>query len=676
MPPHRHDRNSAKLGIAILLAIMAIAAVLRMPVNHGEFRHPDEAIAEAVVSHIRETGRIDTNWANAPDMHVSFKYDQHNFAGYNVVLTGWDIITDRTFLGAVRSVDRFRHFSAGCYLLTIALAFALARRISGSLAAGGIAAAFTALSGQLFQDSLYGRPESLATSLVLLVALLLVTAEDVERPRRRLFAAAALSGFLFSIKISFIGYLPVVLVALILHRSGSGSGRLPATVPSVAPSIAAAILLFVLGAWLGMPNATLSEYLSGIEALRTQYAGHHWPYGLGPSVNLAERMAHGGTFVLGTQGALVAGLALAGLALTLRERRWVVASLVALSMAYVVYFMSRPVFFERNFSHALPLVFISAAHGIDRISRLATKPRYQVAVQFALAVAALAPSALILATLRFGVLTGALLREREAAVTSAAQNCQCEVLEFGYDYPAAERALALNGPVILRVSDVGEHSNRLPGEPAEGTLRSILRSPDAAPDAVRLPGPFHALPTSTLHTYHVADEVLIRLPQRASDASTASVSIVPTASQIAAGAYGTLVENTGWTRSGLLPWLQAHTIEDPVFGSWNGDDRHRAEMQIAMGTCRSFIVRRGLGPQPKRQSLVATWAVNGQPAETRAPNALPSPPHGRRRQAVDYWTTYRFDLPAGAESIRVTVRDDGDGDGETSAVTLPRCVLQ
>ena len=653
--------------MVFLLLLLAFVALVRLPVIHGGFFHPDEEIAEAVVANIQRTGRIDTNWANAPDMPTVFKYTQHNFAGYYVALTGWELIAEETFLGAVRPIDRFRLFSALFFLLSVLLTFALGWSIADSTLCGAIAGILTALSVQLFQDSLFARPEAFCTALGLLVVLLLVTAEKSDRPQRFILAAAALSGFLFSIKVSLIGYLPLVLVALILGRRSQTKGR-PTTIAAVVPWLAVALILFLLGAWLGMPNATVPEYLSGLEALRDQYAGHHWPHGLGPSATVMERAVHGGSFLIDTVGLPVLALAVIGFAAALYQRRLMVICSIGLGLAYVIYFISTPVFIERNFSHALPLLFVSAALGVRQLSLLFTNSRARLAGVVLLVAAALTPPVGVWAKLRFEVLSGAYYRERDAAIEELRNDCQCEVLRFRADYDGADAALSLNGPVIIQVLDFGEY--RTPPRSAVGTrVWDILANrANHGFEVVRIQGPFHSVTTSTLHTYHAADEVFIKVPRRRPDADSASVSIVSKEPLVAHGEPGMVVTSNGWSKAGQNPELRLDPPE-VAYGSWNGSDKNRGEIQIDMGSCKTLTVKRGLGSNSvtasKKQTLAVRWTENGRPAELIAPNT----PLSRRK-----WIVYRFDLPEGAKSVQVVARDDGDGEGAWSAITVPQCI--
>jgi len=655
-------------GAVLLFALLAFAAAVRLPVLYGNYFHPDEDIAEAVVANIESTGRVDTNWADAPEMPVLFKYPQHNFAGFHVALAGWDLVARTTSLGSLRPVYRLRLFSALCFLISVALTFLLANHIGGGSAfEGAVAATLTAVSVQLFQDSLYARPEAFSTALALLTVVLLVVAETLERPQRSMLIAAALSGFLFSIKVSFIGYLPLVLAALFLGRpkpSTDGSS----TRAKIAPLLALVLLLFLLGAWLGMPNAAVSDYLAGLDVLRKQYGGLHWPNGLGPTFSFSERMGYGASFLIDTIGLPVLALAAVGFAFALQERRWVLILSVGLAFAYVAYFMSTPAFFERNFSHALPLLFVSAAHGVKRLSLLLpNSPMKQAGLALLLVVAILPPVA-VWKILRFEAQTGAYKRERNSIIHALQSECQCPLLRFVQYYDEADSALSLNGPAIIWVEDFGEHRRPPPWATGTRVWDVVADRAQHGLEVVRIKGPFHGVTTSTLQTYHGADDVLIKIPARTPSADSPSISIVPHEEHIAGGELGVITSANGWSKAGQNPELVLDPPEE-AYGSWNGSDSHRGEIRVDMGSCRSLIAKWGTGanvpPAIKSQSLALRWNRNGRTEEVTAPKILLS----QRR-----WNVYRFDLPAGAEAIEVVARDEGVGEGEWSAITVPKCI--
>ncbi|MFA5252517.1 MAG: hypothetical protein WC454_08040 [Phycisphaerae bacterium] len=112
-----------------------------------------------------------------------------------------------------------------------------------------------------------------------------------------------------------------------------------------------------LGFVLGVPYAlsNWSSYISGLAHLFSQYKGAFLPHGL-PEGNIAERLVYAWRyfFAIGAGGFIL--LAVLGLLLLLKENLYVLFFVVGLFFLVIVFFSTRPVFFERNFSFAIPVL--------------------------------------------------------------------------------------------------------------------------------------------------------------------------------------------------------------------------------------------------------------------------------------------------------------------------------
>jgi hypothetical protein len=155
-------------GTWVLLGlILAITLGLRLSTLWTTYDHPDEVIALGVTSGVLN-GTLDTNWAHHDVGR--FNYPSFNFSAYHLSLAAIDAVPS-WFWGT--SIERLRLVSAAFFIVSIGLTWLLGSCLSND-EVGLIAAAFTALSPQLFQDSLYARPETWLTA-IFLFALVIVT---------------------------------------------------------------------------------------------------------------------------------------------------------------------------------------------------------------------------------------------------------------------------------------------------------------------------------------------------------------------------------------------------------------------------------------------------------------------------------------------------------------------
>ena len=64
------------------LLLVIVAFGFRSAHYSENYGHPDETITFEVVRYMRSSGDWDTNWAKAPKLESSFRYDQYNFSSY------------------------------------------------------------------------------------------------------------------------------------------------------------------------------------------------------------------------------------------------------------------------------------------------------------------------------------------------------------------------------------------------------------------------------------------------------------------------------------------------------------------------------------------------------------------------------------------------------------------
>jgi hypothetical protein len=347
-----------------LLAVLTVAAVLRLSYLAEDYGHPDEVIATKVVAALRANGDWDSNWARA-DFGSDFRYDQYNFSSYHYALYLFSLLVD-TLPGATsweaerEGLSLHRLFSALLATVAVGQVAWLGRKLAGPIAGVG-AGAGAALLPLLVQDAHYARPEAFVTVLTLGVVAL-------SWPRaawcpRRLIVAGILVGLLVACKVSMLALVWLPLVSLWSVRDY----RVGWSRAAAAPALVGMGLL--IGFYLGVPYVLINPvaYLNGINQLMVQYTGTHPPHGLiegGPVGVMIARYA------AATAGWGGLALGMFGAASLVRSRQWAALALIAGPLTiFCAYFATRTVFFERNLSHVAPMACVLAGVGLGALHR-------------------------------------------------------------------------------------------------------------------------------------------------------------------------------------------------------------------------------------------------------------------------------------------------------------------
>lgn len=363
------------------------------------YGQPDEVIPVMIIGNIFYTGHWDTNWVLA-DLPQEFKYDQYNFSSYIIISTVMvEFIHYVLKMNDINLSISLRAFSALFQIITILLTYAVGKSLFDSRRIGILAAWLVATFPLLFQDSLYGRPESFTAMLTLLVVLLVT--RQFQKPKiLGFFIMGGLIGFLIAAKITFLVLLALPCIIGFKHRNEKQWLYIWL--------IGALGMGLVVGFVLGVPYAlsNWSSYISGLAHLFSQYKSAHRPHGL-PDGNIPERLVYTWHYLyaIGAGGFIL--LAVLGWLLLLKERLYAHFFIVGLFFLVVAYFSTRPVFFERNFSFAIPILGMCVSFiifwGIDRLRSSQT---IRMVLLGAVIAAVTAPLLLFLWKLNTQVLSG------------------------------------------------------------------------------------------------------------------------------------------------------------------------------------------------------------------------------------------------------------------------------
>ena len=360
-------RRHRWLAPVLVVLVGLIFRVAHVDKNYG---HPDETITVEVVGHMRSSGDWDTNWAKAPKLESSFRYDQYNFSSYMYgTFFFYRAAKWVPGLEAWRSRDQgfwvYRMFSALLATVVVAQAWWLARRLAGARA-GLAAGALVAVVPLLVQDAHYIRPEAFVTVLTMAAVMLSLPGERWARSRVLLAGVAV--GLAIACKVSM---LPLAILPVLPALMSGGASR------GLARRLGGALVLagagIAVGFAAGVPGALWHPevFLHGVRYLATHYVGLHPPHSHFEGGGVTGML---GGYFWATLGWPLLTVGVIGAAWLCRWRRWFeAAALVGPTAWFSIYFCTRSVFFERNLSHVVPLLGVLAGIGVVAVGRVISR---------------------------------------------------------------------------------------------------------------------------------------------------------------------------------------------------------------------------------------------------------------------------------------------------------------
>lgn len=488
-----------KKWISYILVFLFCAAYIFSRVTAGNhYAHLDELIPLKIIENIFRTGHWDTNYALA-DLPQSFKFDQYNFSSYILtlaVMLKFSYFVFHIFKPNIACAINVRSFSALFHVIIILLTYAVGKSLFNSRRIGIVAAWLVAIFPLLFQDSLYIRPESFTTMLTLLLVLVLTRYR--QKPKILwFFIMGGLIGFLVAAKITFLVLLALPCILGFCHRNRSQWFYIQLIV-MLAIGLGCG---FVLGAPYALFN--WSAYLHGLTFLFSRYAEGHRPYGL-PDGNIPERLLYSWHYFSAIGAGWFILLAVSGWLLLLKKRLYDVFLVVGLFFFVVVYFSIKPVFFERNFSFAIP--FLAMCVGFATFwctDRLHSTQIIRIALSGIIIAAVSAPLLLLLWKFETKVLSGQYEKQHQELLAKLQNQYGGQIKLLGWRVDDFNRY----DPCNIQISgDRPDTIYEIYGANDKYTRNFIaLACRDLGLRVItELPSPFQAngLPPSTLYTYH------------------------------------------------------------------------------------------------------------------------------------------------------------------------------
>ncbi|HEU5348603.1 MAG TPA: hypothetical protein VFU63_08325 [Ktedonobacterales bacterium] len=557
------------LVLATVVVVTAVAGAGRLyATTHFSYSHPDEPIAIAVISHVFQTHEDDTDWGRT-NVNKTFRYDQYNFSSYYLFAAymeklGGQAATDLAHPSGVL-LKHLRNLSAALGALCVLFAGILGWRLGGGICAV-TASLLTACSASLFQDSIYARPETFVTLLTLLLCLALTS----EKTHRGLILSVAgfLIGILIACKITFLFYLPfpLLLAPALLSTPEDKNPQNPHLIYWTG-SLGAYFLALLIGFYVGAPYAVRYpwEYLNGLEFLFKQYTDQ----GRINDAGLLAHLSNSTSYLIYAIGYPALLLAILGIVHLATHKDIKKSLIIAGPLLTLVYFMQTATFFERNFSQALPILFIMVGFGVRLLAEMVGKrARLRLAVATGLIITSVIVPISVTAKAIDPALDGRYQREAEATGRSLTESGNLMLFHLWGVGQVRVLNGKLCGPYVYEARDFGTNM--------DGVMQNLLRKHYRL--VGKLQSPFGDNPASTLQAYLAPSMVYVAPPDDVSGRCSMILSplkVIPGA--VAIPAKVTL--ERGWTRGGVqIP--PPPSWKWPIYGSWSGSDGNTGSIRI------------------------------------------------------------------------------------------------
>ncbi len=427
--------------------------------------------------------------------------------------------------------------------------------------------------------------------------------------------------------------------------------------------------LIVVGVGLGfviaVPYAPFNTeaFLNGFQVLQKQYTLGQWPHGLADGT-LVERFNYALGYFIPTMGAvlwvcvLIAGLLLLG------EKRYRLLTIWGMAVTFFVIFATYRTFYERNFSHLIPIFSLFTAYVLVTISQSIEqwwhKSVLTSAVLASLLLALLFPAARLSIFLYHSILPGTYKQQVNTLRKHLEQQYQTTAILPGFikNYRQLNRFMTLPNCAneLLEYWTTGDrYTTTLPAEIISNGFREVGR----------VKSPFTSIVPSTLHTYFAHDTRFFYRPFSATACAPTTQKALTQQGIGQAIAMKTVRQDANWSLAGAYGRLDG-VFGDKYFGSWSGSDSYTGLLQWqldvqGLGQIALPIIT---GPKAGRQSITVTDADSQRIVWQWAGKTTPN------------WKIHRIMIPEGIKSVMVSAEDAGDGWGEWSAIGIPRKVLR
>lgn len=658
-----------KLYIFVCICLISIGVGVRISSIGKSYQHPDEIIPQEVVFRMLREQTLDTNWKDA-ELPSHFRYSQYNFSAFHVlnfylvkVYTAFDLQFKDGLIPFIRGVSTI--FG----VLVIALTYLLGKRIFDTNV-GWLAATLVAVNPLMYQDGLYARPETFFTFVTLL--LFLVCFSFSNRPVLRDFLGSSILGIMVATKITAV--LLIFIFFLRRNEPVIEGNRKEAFFQYIRHCYLCferwpvVVLGLISGFSLFAPYAVINfqDYVSGINYLVEQYKSTHWPHGVVDG-SFFERLWYVVRYFISTSGIFVYLAFVSSLFFLFKEARFRLFGCALFLFFIYLYLARQPVFFERNFSNILPLLFTFSSYAIFRVINIIRR-RYELtcdAISF-LGLTSICCFSLFFNSIettyaiRFKALSGVSALQYKSLSAELSNKFETDIVSVGirnvYDksiIPSVCRAYLLDF--------------EYPNDNYSISALTFFTLKYGFELVGRLNSVFDYVPASTLHTY-ISPTHLFYYRDANAVACRDSGELRTVRPSLLDHQLPTKLihRDATWSESGSFGQRQGPLGQGVYFGSWSGSDAGIGTIRFSVDADHSKSLALPLlgGPVANRQFL--------RVFDSRTMREIVS------RRALGVYSNWVFlDLPLdGSKKIEVEVSDEGDGWGEWIAVGGPYQVVE
>jgi hypothetical protein len=451
--------------------LLAVFVALRLNLS-DVMLNIDELIPVKVSEAMAARGDLDPNWKFG-DLPWFWNRDQYNFYFYNIVAHG--VLTIGSWVGAA-PLPALRLANVVFQLFALGFAIDALRRLGAGTFGMAVGGALLTVAPGLVQDAGMARPESLIY-LIAAVQVWILTLRLPEVKRALLFGLLLGIGGAIKVTYALTGSLLVVVWVL------SWGERRRWLLGAVAVAAGAA-----LGFVAAAPHAYIGPgvFMRGLAALAETYNTGLPPHSL-PQFDPVRQALWIAAYFLQLYGPVLLAALAAPLLLQGRPRHVAIAVIVFALLVFI-YFVGKPVFFERNFSHVLIPLLLIAGLAVTALRSFT----WRVA----------AAAALVLYMGYWSVQIALATHDRDAVARFEAANGLAPTERLPFDTPPDRKVPERCDTVALI-----DHN-----DPWTADFLAQLEAEGFHPIA-RYRGRFSPLVTSTLHTYLDSDMHYFRCPE-------------------------------------------------------------------------------------------------------------------------------------------------------------------
>lgn len=655
------SRTSAIIFIFSLLTIIVVIAVgVRHEGLSNDYSHPDEVISVKVTEHLLDNATVNTNWQFV-DLPSAFKYPQYNFSGY--LLSAAAYLHSTPTQPDTSTLDKLRFFSFLLSVLTIVVVFYVATRLFG-FAAGGLSSATVAVNPLLSQDSLYARPETFLTFLFA-VFIGTISSRSISTSWK-VTLSSLLLGFMIGVKVSMLFFLPLLL--LVLERDNDQKARstgythyLFCCIRHLKDKFLVILACVLTGFFISTPYSffNFQGFLNGVNYLRNQYSSGDSFHGIANG-GLIDRICYSFEYFNTTMGWPIFLLLPASIALLYNRKRYSTLSIYLLALSFCLYFSTYPTFFERNFSHVLPIIIMFSCFPLVLLFDRISNKLFSLLLLIISAGVLMAPSVQNTLKLYHYALPDSKGTRHQAEMHVVQRKYGIPVKRLGWASSYKNIVESHASPCKAHLISIHHNENARSKQ-----LIQKLKSEGNFSEVGRVDTYFPHVQASTLQVYVSPTTVFLYKSINQLECVEFSKTQL-TLNNLGEKLATTITDSENWRLGGLPNGSPSGPLGEPTaYASWVGSDNNTGRLVISANTygLREFVLPYTTGPVAGKLIIRVIDEQTGNTIYRK-----------KVKKSFD-WKYLRIAIPTDTKKVAIIAIDRGADWGEWFALALPRRIV-